>query len=93
MTKPTKAALKALPKFDSEAAERAYWESHDSTSIPSIPPPIRAMSLISRESKFGCKKRCTTIEDAIFLVQTGAGSMNTPTTPSSLYQPFQRRVQ
>lgn len=48
MTKPTKAALKALPKFDSEAAEQAYRESHDSTSIPSIPPPIRAMSLISR---------------------------------------------
>ena len=27
MNKPTK----AIPKFDTEAQERAYWETHDST--------------------------------------------------------------
>jgi hypothetical protein len=35
MIKPAKAplhaTLKAVPKFASEAAERAYWESHDSS--------------------------------------------------------------
>lgn len=56
MTKPTKAALKAIPKFDSEAAERAYWESHDSTdhldwtqarnvSLPNLKPTTKTISL------------------------------------------------
>ena len=31
MNKPSKAVLKATPKFASEMEERAYWESHNST--------------------------------------------------------------
>jgi hypothetical protein len=31
MTKPVKTALQPVPKFASEAQERAYWEAHDST--------------------------------------------------------------
>jgi predicted DNA binding CopG/RHH family protein len=60
MSKPTKAplkaALKAAPKFASEAAERAYWESHDSTdhldwsnaqrvSVPNLKPTTKTISL------------------------------------------------
>ncbi len=30
---PLHATLKAVPKFASEAAERAYWESHDSSDL------------------------------------------------------------
>lgn len=60
MSKPTKAplkaALKAAPKFASEAAERAYWESHDSTghldwsnaekaSMPNLKPTTKTISL------------------------------------------------
>ncbi len=37
MTKPikpvTKPALTATPTFSSDAEERAYWESHDSTEL------------------------------------------------------------
>ena len=53
MTKPTN---KAVPKFASEAAERAYWESHDSTdhldwsqaqvaSLPNLKPTTKTISL------------------------------------------------
>jgi predicted DNA binding CopG/RHH family protein len=60
MSKPTKAplkaALKAAPKFASEAAERAYWESHDSSdrldwsnaqrvSVPNLKPTTKTISL------------------------------------------------
>ena len=60
MSKPTKAplkaALKAAPKFVSEAAERAYWELHDSTdhldwsqaqkvSVPNLKPTTKTISL------------------------------------------------
>ena len=53
MTKPTN---KAVPKFANEAAERAYWESHDSTdhmdwskakvaSLPNLKPTTKTISL------------------------------------------------
>ncbi len=56
MTKPNKAPLKATPKFASEKAERAYWESHDSTdhldwsqaqkvSLPNLKPTTKTISL------------------------------------------------
>ena len=56
MTKPNKAALKATPKFASEKAEQAYWESHDSTdhldwsqaqkvSLPNLKPTTKTISL------------------------------------------------
>ena len=52
----TKQATKAIPKFASEAAERAYWESHDTTghvdwskvkkvSLPNLKPTTRTISL------------------------------------------------
>jgi len=53
MTKP---ANKAVPKFSNEAAERSYWESHDSTihldwskakpaSLPNLKPTTKTISL------------------------------------------------
>ena len=53
MTKPTN---KAVPKFANEAAERAYWESHDSSdhldwskapvaSLPNLKPTTKTISL------------------------------------------------
>jgi predicted DNA binding CopG/RHH family protein len=53
MTKP---ANKAVSKFSNEAAERAYWESHDSTghldwseakvaSLPNLKPTTKTISL------------------------------------------------
>ena len=53
MTKPTN---KAVPKFANEAAERAYWESHNSTdhldwssakraSLPNLKPTTKTISL------------------------------------------------
>jgi predicted DNA binding CopG/RHH family protein len=53
MTKPTN---KAVPKFSNETAERAYWESHDSTdhldwsqarvaSLPNLKPTTKTISL------------------------------------------------
>jgi predicted DNA binding CopG/RHH family protein len=53
MSKPSK---KALPTFASEAQERAYWESHDSTehldwsqaqrlSLPNLKPSTKTISL------------------------------------------------
>ncbi|MBC7380069.1 MAG: BrnA antitoxin family protein [Burkholderiaceae bacterium] len=56
MTKPAKTVLKAAPKFASEKAERAYWESHDSTehldwtkartvSLPNLKPTTKTISL------------------------------------------------
>jgi predicted DNA binding CopG/RHH family protein len=52
MTKP----LKPTPKFSSEAQERAYWESHDSTAhvdwtqakkvaLPNLKPTTKTISL------------------------------------------------
>lgn len=52
MNKP----LKAIPKFGSEAEERAYWESHDSTehldwskaqaiTLPNLKPTTKTISL------------------------------------------------
>ena len=52
MNKPTK----AIPKFTSEAQERAYWESHDSSdhldwtkarsvSLPNLKPTTKTISL------------------------------------------------
>ncbi len=56
MSKPAKKALKAVPKFASEKAERAYWETHDSTehldwsqaqkvSLPNLKPTTKTISL------------------------------------------------
>ncbi len=56
MNKPAKTALKAVPKFASEKAERAYWETHDSTehldwsqaqkvSLPNLKPTTKTISL------------------------------------------------
>jgi len=60
MTKPTKpstkTALAATPVFSSEADERAYWESHDSTdhldwtkaqkvALPKLKPSTQTISL------------------------------------------------
>jgi predicted DNA binding CopG/RHH family protein len=53
MTKPIN---KAVPKFSHEVAERAYWESHDSTdhldwskaqvaSLPNLKPTTKTISL------------------------------------------------
>ena len=53
MTKP---ANKAIPKFSNEAAERAHWESHDSSdhldwaeaklaSLPNLKPTTKPISL------------------------------------------------
>jgi predicted DNA binding CopG/RHH family protein len=52
MNKP----IKAIPAFDNEAQERAYWESHDSTehvdwsraakvSLPNLKPTTKTISL------------------------------------------------
>lgn len=52
MTKPTK----PVPKFASEAQERAYWETHDSTkhldwskarnvALPNLKPSTKTISL------------------------------------------------
>ena len=52
MNKPSKAVLKATPKFTSEKQERAYWESHNSTehlewtqarkvSLPNLKPTTK----------------------------------------------------
>ncbi len=52
MTKP----VKAIPKFRSEAQERAFWESHDSStlvdwakakkvSLPNLKPTTKTISL------------------------------------------------
>ena len=52
MNKPTK----AIPIFDTEAQERAYWETHDSTehldwtkaksvTLPNLKPTTRTISL------------------------------------------------
>lgn len=52
MNKPTK----PLPKFETEAQERAYWESHDSSdrldwtqakkvSLPNLKPTTKTISL------------------------------------------------
>ena len=52
----TKQTNKAIPKFANEAAERAYWESHDSTdhldwskakmaSLPKLKPSTKTISL------------------------------------------------
>ncbi len=49
-------ALKAIPEFDSEAAEREFWETHDTTeyvdwgrarmgSFPDLKPSTRTISL------------------------------------------------
>lgn len=60
MTKPTKPVTKpasaATPTFSSEAEERAYWESHDSTdhldwtkvqkvALPKLKPSTQTISL------------------------------------------------
>ena len=56
MRKPAKRALKASPKIASEKAERAYWETHDSTehldwsqarkvSLPNLKPTTKTISL------------------------------------------------
>jgi predicted DNA binding CopG/RHH family protein len=56
MPRKTRPSLKAIPKFSSEAAERAFWESHDSSEyldltkaraavLPNLKPPTQAISL------------------------------------------------
>ncbi len=56
MNKPAKTTLKPTPKLASEKAERAYWESHDSTehmdwskaqnvSLPNLKPTTKTISL------------------------------------------------
>lgn len=56
MNKQGKAGLKPIPKFATEADERAYWESNDSTahldwtqaqqvSLPNLKPTTKTISL------------------------------------------------
>lgn len=56
MPKPAKTALKPIPKFASEKAERAYWEAHNSTehldwstarkvALPNLKPTTKTISL------------------------------------------------
>ena len=56
MSKPSKTALKAVPKFSTEQDERAYWEAHDSTghvdwaqarkvTLPNLKPTTKTISL------------------------------------------------
>ena len=56
-----KRALKPLPKFKTEAEERAFWETHDSTEyvdwstaqrvrFPNLKPSSRAISIRLPES-------------------------------------------
>ncbi len=56
MSKPSKTAVKPIPKFASEKAERDYWESHDSTehldwtkaqkvTFPNLKPTTKTISL------------------------------------------------
>lgn len=56
MKKPAKAALKPIPKFASEQAERGYWDTHDSTELldwsqakqatmPNLKPTTKTISL------------------------------------------------
>lgn len=53
---PRRAALKPIPAFASEAAERRFWESHDATEyldlsqarrlvLPNLKPSTQAISL------------------------------------------------
>jgi hypothetical protein len=55
MNRPSK-QLKSIPRFASEAEERAFWETHDSTGhvdwrkakrarFPNLKPSARAISL------------------------------------------------
>ena len=52
----TKPVMKPIPKFTSEARERAYWEKHDSTehmdwstarkaTLPNLKPTTKTISL------------------------------------------------
>ena len=56
MNKPTKPIVKPIPKFASEAEERAYWEKQDSTkhvdwskarkvTLPKLKPTTKTISL------------------------------------------------
>lgn len=56
MSKPTKASLAVVPEFSTEAQERAYWESHNSTehldwtqaqkvNLPKLKPTTKTISL------------------------------------------------
>lgn len=58
MTKTTSkaTAVKAIPRFETEAQERAYWESHDSSAhvdwskaqkvvLPNLRPSTKTISL------------------------------------------------
>ena len=56
MSKPAKAAPKALPTFANEQEERVFWESHDSTehldwsqaqrgTLPNLKPTTQTISL------------------------------------------------
>lgn len=56
MSKPKTTELKPVPRFKSEAQERAYWESHDSTEhldwsraqkavLPNLRPSTKTISL------------------------------------------------
>ena len=56
MSKPSKTAVKPIPKFASEKAERAYWEAHDSSehldwakaqkvTFPNLKPTTKTISL------------------------------------------------
>jgi predicted DNA binding CopG/RHH family protein len=56
MSKPVKPTAKPVPKFTSEAQERAYWEKHDSTghldwskarkvALPNLKPTTKTISL------------------------------------------------
>ena len=56
MSKPAKPSGASLPRFKSEAEERAYWESHDSSAhldwsqaqkvtLPNLKPTTKTISL------------------------------------------------
>lgn len=56
MTRPTTEKLKPIPRFASEADERAFWESHDTTEyldwskaqrvlLPNLRPTTTTISL------------------------------------------------
>lgn len=56
MSKPAKSSRASLPRFKSEAEERVYWESHDSSThldwsqaqkvtMPNLKPTTKTISL------------------------------------------------
>jgi len=57
--------LKKMPEFKTEAEEREFWETHDSTDYldwsqakPASFPKLKPSNPLPRRSHSGCRKPC-----------------------------------